>query len=162
MRVRDWSPGDVPLGLSGTQTAFSARSDAPFDAASERLVEGSVDSGVADANQMCRSLDAFCSRDGSVDVCVRTWQAAQSPSKYCRSANDAVFLFPNCEGFNVVRREEINFPEIYFYDASSSALVGVVIGGSGWTCYGKPGPILGFPVECLDGPAVSICKADAH
>jgi len=147
----------------GDHTASdSARSDASFDAASERLVEGSVDGNAADANQMCRSLDAFCLRDGSVDVCVRTWQAAQSPSQYCRSANDAVFLFQDCEGFKVVRREEINFPETYFYDASSSALVGVVIGGSASTCYWKPGPIPGFPVECMDRPAVSICKADAH
>ena len=153
----------VDASVADRAVADGAHVDAPFDSASEKLVEASGNDGGTDANQTCRSLDALCSRDGGANVCVRTWQAAQPPSAYCQSPFAVIFLFPNCHGFNIVWDDQINFPVAYFYDLTSSELVGVVFFGSTPTCYGRPGTVVGIPLECLEGgPAVSICKADAH
>jgi hypothetical protein len=139
-----WRTGDAQVldrGAESVLDAFDAGNDTT-DAALDTAVDDSEDRTVvtesdavvdATAEEMaaaaCQTIAEFCSIDGGLAEyrCVRDWSAAQNPKSWCDSSGgrNAVFIFENCGGHDIVVESATDTSVFYYYDTTSGQLIGV-------------------------------------
>jgi hypothetical protein len=101
--------------------------------------DGGVRDAIAEASS-CPTVDTYCATGGA--VCVRDWATAKEPSMWCTPATDSaspmpinsselsVFMFPNCNGSDVLVLNGKDVTTTYFYDETTGALSGIGTGPS--------------------------------
>ena len=158
--------------------------DANLDAAVDGATapDAATDGGVAhdaapdgspvDGGGCHETIDAFCATDASCMFdcpCVEDWAtASHNASQRCAggpSFANRVYVYPQCDGFNLIVVGYTDTSVFYYYDPGTSALVRVEEHGNANGAYcvaGQPGPTVPLTDCFADGATpVSICTADA-
>jgi hypothetical protein len=155
--MRAWLSTCCAISLTAAGCSSARPTDAgPGDAASDATEsddgagdDGAGDVGAGDATpsdaQACASIDAYCatavSAPGSVGGrCVRNWSAAETPAAWCPT-DLRTYVFPDCNGFDVVVQGAIDTSYTYVYDRNSGNLAGIWFGSPlGWSCIAGDAP----------------------
>jgi hypothetical protein len=127
--------------------------------------EASVDASDAAS---CATIDEACARDAGSDYrCIRDWQTAEKASTWCSAGapgalGASVGVYTSCDGFDIVAVGYADTSTIYYYGASTQALVGIEGRGNGGSrCIGGVSPDVPL-TDCFDGaPPASVCQSDA-
>jgi hypothetical protein len=121
-----------------------------------------------DAGSCPETIDTYCAADASSCAgcrCVPDWSTAKDPSQWClpSTPSDRVFVYPQCDGFNLVVVGYADTSTFYYYDPMTLRLVRVEDHGIGGAlCVaGQAGSVVPL-TDCLDGAApTSVCTGDA-
>lgn len=146
-----------------TEDAASTPDGTPADAASGDGGDGSSDGSAGCAS----SIAAFCETDGGcvgTCPCFADWTTAQKNARSYCTGLQRVYLYPQCDGFNLIVVGYVDTSTFFYYDPSSLALVRVEgHGNAANRCIaGTPGTIVPL-TDCFDGavPPTSLCEAEA-
>jgi hypothetical protein len=120
----------------------------------------------------CPSIASYCALPPSHGAtCIQDWATAQQASAWCTTDAGApylygyadVYVYRDCNGFNVVRLVATDTGFFYLYDSTSGQLVGIGSsatrgGTSSQGCVAGTIPGADAPLICSDGgPNVPLC-----
>ena len=166
----DSGTGDAPHGGTAGSSADGGQgsdSGGSHDDGSSEDSGAAADAGPADGSAdaptdapACPTVSQVCADGGSfVGTCVLTWSAAQHASAWCSSITaPRVFLFPSCNGYDIVDVAGVDTATYYFYDEASGELVGIEgIGGLGEVCFAGIAPSVSIARCESEAGLVSLC-----